>query len=201
MQALIWMVLGYLAGSCPTGYLLVKLLRGEDIRNFGSGNIGATNVRRVMGQKWAVVVSLSDMLKGGLMVLLASFFTQDDSILALVGVCSVLGHNFPVWLKFKGGKGVSTTFGVLAFYNFFNPLPALIAGAIWYFFMKLTNYVSAASIIALPCGAVLTYLFGMPTPYTAAAAFLAALSIWRHRSNIVRLMNGTESKVRPEKKK
>lgn len=196
MQSLIWGIIGYLAGSCPTGFLVAKYFRGQDIRQFGSHNIGATNVGRLMGKKWAIAVSLFDMLKGGIAVLIASQFTQDDGVLALTGVCAVLGHNFPVWLGFKGGKGVSTTFGVLAFYDFFNPWSALLSGAIWYVAMRLSNYVSVASMIALPSAAILTYIFGMPLPYTAASAALALLSIWRHRANIGRLMNGTESKVR-----
>lgn len=196
MAAVLWAIVGYLAGSCPTGYLVAKAFRGVDIRTVGSGNIGATNVGRLMGKKWAVAVSIFDMLKGGLAVLAATLLGYSDVILALTGVCAVLGHNFPVWLKFKGGKGVSTTFGVLAFFNFFNPWPALVGGAIWYVAMRLSNYVSFASMVALASAAVLTYLFKMPIIYTIAAAFLAVLTIWRHRANIVRLMNGTESKVR-----
>ena len=114
-MSVFWLVFGYLAGSCPTGYLAVKMLKGQDIRDYGSGNIGATNTGRVLGKKWAVAVAVFDMLKGGIAVLLASFFTDNDVILALTGVFAVLGHNYPVWLGWRGGKGVATTFGVLAF--------------------------------------------------------------------------------------
>lgn len=196
MSYVLWALIGYLAGSCPTGYVVVKLVRGADIRNYGSGNIGATNVGRVMGKKWAVVVSVFDMLKGGLAVLAAWALGANHVTMALTGVCAVLGHDFPVWLKFKGGKGVSTTFGVLAFFDFFNPWVALLGGIIWYGVMRYTLYVSVASMLSLTAAAVLTYFFGMDPAYTVATAFLAALTIWRHRENIRRLVHGAESKVK-----
>ena len=194
-MSIFWLIFGYIAGSCPTGYLAVKMLKGQDIRDLGSGNIGATNTGRVLGKKWAIAVAVFDMLKGGLAVLLASFFTDNDTILALTGVCSVLGHNYPVWLGWRGGKGVATTFGVLAFYDFFDPLPALIGGAVWYAVMKTTRYVCVASIAALFTSALLMPLFGMPRPFYLAGLFLAALSAWRHKSNIQRLIEGKEDRV------
>ena len=196
MTAVFWAFAGYLAGSCPTGFLVAKYIKGADIRAFGSGNIGATNVGRLMGKRWAVAVAVFDMLKGGLAVLAASCFISDPTILALTGVCAVLGHNFPLWLGFRGGKGVATTFGVIGYYNFFMPWPAIIGGIIWYAVMKTTKYVSVASMVGLLAAAGLTACFGMPRPYTAASFFLALLSVWRHRANIVRLKNGTESKVK-----
>ena len=187
MTTAIWALIGYLAGSCPSGFLVAKYIKGADIRGFGSGNIGATNVGRLMGKRWAVAVAVFDMLKGGFAVLAASCFVPDPA---------VLGHNFPVWLGFRGGKGVATTFGVIGFYNFFMPWPAIIGGIIWYAVMKITKYVSVASMVGLLAAAGLTACFGMPRPYTAASFFLAFLSVWRHRANIVRLRNGTESKVK-----
>ncbi len=117
MSFILCALFGYLAGSCPTGFLVAKYVCGADIRAYGSGNIGATNVGRLMGKKWAVAVAVFDMLKGGLAVLAASCFVQQHALLALTGVCAVLGHNYPVWLGFKGGKGVATTFGVIAFFK------------------------------------------------------------------------------------
>ncbi len=97
-MSIFWLIFGYLAGSCPTGYLAVKILKGLDVRDFGSGNIGATQTQAgCWGKKWAVAVAVFDMLKGGMAVLLASFFTDSSIILALTGVFSVLGHNYPVW--------------------------------------------------------------------------------------------------------
>lgn len=194
-MTLFWIVFGYFAGSCPTGYLLAKWLKDIDIRTFGSGNIGATNVGRLLGKKYAVFVALFDMLKGGIVVLFASFFTQNDWTLALAGASAVIGHNFPVWLKFKGGKGVATTFGVIAFYDFFMPLPALLGGAVWYLVMRCTKYVSVGSIVGLFAAAFLTKIFNMPKPYFYVSLALACLSALRHLPNIRRLMNGTETKV------
>ncbi len=194
-MSLLWLVFGYLAGSCPTGYLAVKILRGQDIRDFGSGNIGATNTGRLLGKKWAVAVAVFDMLKGGAAVLFVSFFTENSILLALTGVFSVLGHNYPVWLAWRGGKGVATTFGVFAFFDFFNPLPAIIGGIIWYLTMKTTKYVCVASIVALFASALLMPLFGMPRPYYLAGLFLAGLSAWRHKGNVKRLIEGKEDKV------
>ncbi len=196
MSYIICAIVGYLAGSCPTGFLAVKYVRGADIRAYGSGNIGATNVGRLMGKKWAVAVAVFDMLKGGAAVLAVSLFTPRPELLALTGVCAVLGHNYPVWLGFKGGKGVATTFGVVAFYDFFNPWPAVLGGVAWYAVMRFTKYVSAASIAGLFAASFCASAFGMARPYFLASLFLACLSLWRHRSNIRRLMDGTESKVK-----
>lgn len=195
MSLILWSIIGYLAGSCPTGFLAVKAKTGQDVREYGSGNIGATNTGRLLGKKWAVAVAAFDMLKGGLVVLAASRFTDSASVLAAVGAFAVLGHNYPIWLGFKGGKGVATTFGVFGFYDFFNPLPAILGGCVWYLVMKKTKYVSIASMAALFAAAFLMPLFGMPRPYYIAALALAALSVWRHRANIERIKAGVEIKV------
>ncbi|MEG1641938.1 MAG: glycerol-3-phosphate 1-O-acyltransferase PlsY [Synergistaceae bacterium] len=196
LSLLFWSFIGYLLGSCPTGFLVTKIIASSDIRAFGSGNIGATNVGRLLGKKWAVFVAVFDMLKGGIAVLIASIFTIDSNILAITGFFAVLGHNFPVWLKFKGGKGVATTFGVLGFYDFFNPISAIIGGCVWFVVMKTTKYVSVASMVGLFASAFCTRLFDMPIPYTISAFALACLSVWRHRTNISRIKTGTESKVK-----
>ena len=189
----LWLVLGYLFGSTPTGFVVVRLVRGEDIRRHGSGNIGATNVGRVMGRPWAVAVALFDMIKGGLAIALARACAVDDPlILALVGVAAVCGHNFPFWLRFRGGKGVATSFGVIFFLN---PPSALIGGALWYAVMRLSRYVSLASMVSLSAVPVLLALFDAPGASVGAAGALALLTIVRHRANIGRLRAGTESKV------
>lgn len=190
-----WIIIGYLAGSCPTGYLLAKWLKGVDIRTFGSGNIGATNVGRLLGKKYAIGVAIFDMFKGGIVVLIASCFSDNAWLLALTGAASVIGHNYPVWLKFKGGKGVATTYGVMGFFNFFTPWPALLGGAVWYVIMKTTRYVSLGSILGLFSAAILMPLFKMPMPYFYVSIGLAALSTYRHKANIQRLIAGTETKV------
>ena len=106
MEQTLWAAIGYLFGSFPTGYLTVKIMKGEDVRTLGSGNTGGTNVGRVMGKKWAVFVTIMDMLKGGAVVMLCRAFGGDDAAVALAAFAAVCGHNCPVWLGFHGGKGL-----------------------------------------------------------------------------------------------
>ncbi|MDO4218640.1 MAG: glycerol-3-phosphate 1-O-acyltransferase PlsY [Synergistaceae bacterium] len=195
LHACFWIFLAYMAGSMPTGYVVAKIFAKQDIREFGSKNIGATNISRLMGKSWGIFVSLTDMLKGGLVVLLASHFVDSVILLATIGVASVFGHNYPVWLSFKGGKGVSTTFGVVAFYNFFNLWVALYAGVVWFLVMFVTGYVSIASIIAIASMAFFAWHFNMPLPYIWAIIFLTLLTIIRHKENLIRVSKGTELKV------
>lgn len=194
-MAYLWLCLGYLTGSCPTGYLVTRYLKGIDIRAFGSGNIGATNTGRLLGKKWAYFVAVVDMFKGGLVVLIASFFTDNSFLLAAVGVSAVIGHNYPLWLKFRGGKGVATTFGVIGFFNFFNPWPAIVGGCFWCVILKQSKYVSIASMSSLFITTLLMYLFKMPKAYIWAGCFLSFLAVWRHRSNIANIIKGTEDKI------
>lgn len=196
MGVVCWMLFGYLLGSCPTGYLVVKVLIGEDIRHFGSGNIGATNVSRVLGKKWAIVTAIIDMLKGGVAVLIAMIAgVASPTLLAFIGFAGVIGHDYPVWLGFKGGKGVATSFGVLGCFDFFNPLPAIFGGITWFFLRETTGYVSVSSMLSLAVAALFMPIFSMPTPYYVVAILLVALTVWRHKENIHRLLAGSESKV------
>lgn len=196
-----WIALGYLAGSFPTGFLAARLVKGVDIRAFGSGNVGATNVGRLMGKKWAVLVSVIDMLKGAVGILVArAAGVTDPWTIACTGFAGVCGHNFPVWLGFRGGKGVSSTFGVVFF--LFPPLSFLLAplgGIIWFVLLKAKGYVSLASLISLwslpPIAGVLSF----PIPYITSMIALASLSTFRHRENIRRLFDGTESSFRKNK--
>ena len=197
--AVLFIIISYFIGSLPTGYLAAKFVKGIDIRTIGSGSIGATNVRRLLGQGWAVFVALVDMLKGALALLLAAHAGTASSpeLLALSAFAVVIGHNYPVWLKFKGGKGVATTYGTMFFvwpYNSFAIV--LMCGAVWYGVMKASRYVSLASMLSLAAMPIFFYMLDAPIPFTLLAAALAALSIFRHRSNIVRLINGNENKVK-----
>jgi len=194
-MALIWLMLGYLAGSSPTGYLVVKYLKGVDIRDHGSGNVGATNAGRILGRNWGIAIALFDMLKGGIIVWIAWAAGAGHMTMALTGAAAVLGHNYPFWLHYRGGKGVATTFGVFAFFDFFNPWPALIGGAVWYLMLRYAKYVSISSMIGLFAATIAMPIFGMPRPYYIAALLLSCLSIWRHRSNIVRILEGSEVKI------
>ncbi|MDR0764357.1 MAG: glycerol-3-phosphate 1-O-acyltransferase PlsY [Synergistaceae bacterium] len=193
-----WATLGYLSGSCPTGYLLVRLLKGEDIREFGSGNIGATNVARVLGKKWALFTAIADMFKGGLAILLTMAMGYDDAaLLSAVGAMSVIGHNFPVWIGFKGGKGVATSFGVIAFFDFFNPSAAILGGVVWFAAREISCMVSLASMAGLFAAAFCMPVFGMPRPYFFCGILLALFSVARHGGNIARVAAGHENKVKP----
>jgi glycerol-3-phosphate acyltransferase PlsY len=177
---------------------LVKLIKGEDIRNFGSGNIGATNVARVLGRKWAVVTAAVDMFKGGAAILVAMAAGRSDpTLLALTGLAGIIGHDYPVWIKFKGGKGVASTFGVFGCYDFFNPLPAIIGGVVWLCVRELSCVVSLSSMVALGVAALLMPVFSMPRPYYVCGAVCVLLTVWRHRENIGRIISGKENKVKP----
>jgi len=189
----VWPLMGYLAGSIPTGYLVVRTLKGQDIRTVGSGNTGATNVGRIAGKFWAAFVAVFDMAKGGLVVLGALVAgVSSPWVLAGTAVAGVIGHNYPVWLRFSGGKGVATSFGVLFFLD---PLATLIGGAAWFILLKGTRTVSLSSMVSLLVVLLSLWVLGAPLAYIHAALFLLVLSTWRHRENIKRLMEGTERKT------
>lgn len=193
MTAFIWVLAGYLFGSIPAGYLIVQILLGRDIRTMGSGNIGATNVSRSVGKRWGVVVALFDMAKGGLVVLAARLAgVQDPWILALSGFAGVCGHNFPLWLRFKGGKGVATSFGVVFFWN---PIPAAAGGIVWYLVMRLSGYVSVGSMVSLATVPVWFLLVGGSSAYVWTSVAMALLAVVRHRSNIINLIRGEEGRI------
>ena len=196
ISAVLWLAAGYLFGSLPTGYVVVKTMTGQDIRTVGSGNIGATNVGRVLGKKWAVIVTIVDMLKGGAVVMLCRTLAGSDLSVAAAALGAVLGHNYPVWLRFHGGKGVATTFGTLFFVQMWYSCAAvLLAGILWFLGMKAFRYVSLASLVALLAIGAWFAFFGMHPAFIVLAGVLAVLSLWRHRSNVDRLIHGTENKV------
>lgn len=193
--------LAYLLGSIPTGYLLVKLFRHEDIRSVGSGNIGATNVLRSGGKGLGAATFLLDVLKGAAAVwlgaLLASVLLPGmpfRDAQALAAVSAVLGHMFPVWLHFRGGKGVATGFGVFLVAA---PLAALASIGLFAIVLLVTRYVSLGSILgaaSFPFFAWFMVHEDKPVPYIAAQIFVALLIVLKHHQNIRRLLNGTESR-------
>ena len=199
-DAMLWVIVSYFIGSFPTGYVVTRIAKGMDIRSTGSGSIGATNVRRVMGHGWGVCVAVIDMLKGALALLVTWGVTGASAVaapwlLSLAGVAAVIGHNYPVWLKFKGGKGVSTTYGVMFFlwpYESFAIM--LLSGAIWYAVMTATRYVSLASMTSLVTAPFFFWMLDAPVPFIVASFVLAIFSVYRHRSNIDRLMRGVENR-------
>ena len=184
------LVFGYLLGSIPFGLLLTKLAGGPDIRAMGSGNIGATNVLRT-GRKGLAAATLAfDILKGTAAVLATRYFFGDDAALA-AGLGALVGHLFPVWLGFKGGKGVATFIGVLLGFAW----PAvLIYGAIWILIAAMTRYSSLSGLIA--CAATPAILWMLGHPAEAKLFFVLTLLVFiMHRANIARLIAGSETKI------
>jgi len=191
----------YLLGSIPTGYLLVRIVQKQDIRSVGSGNIGATNVLRAGGKGLGAATFLLDMLKGcsavwlgGLCGALLAPNVQVRNFQALAALCAVLGHMFPVWLGFKGGKGVATGFGVFLVAA---PWAALAAISVFFITLALSRYVSLASVLGAASFPVFAWLLVRgPRPwfYIAVQCAVALLIILKHHQNIRRLLEGTESR-------
>ena len=190
MTAALAFVFGYLLGSIPFGLLLTRAAGGPDIRAIGSGNIGATNVLRTGRKGLAAVTLLCDALKGTAAVLLAGYYATPDVAL-LAGLGAFLGHLFPVWLKFKGGKGVAVYIGLLI--GLYWP-GALIFCAIWLGVAAITRYSSLAALIASALTPLALWLLDRPS---AAGLFLllSALLWIMHRANIRRLLDGSEGKI------
>lgn len=181
---------GYLCGSVPFGLLLTRAAGLGDIRGIGSGNIGATNVLRTGNKKLAAATLLLDMAKGALPALLAA---RDGTMAGLAaGIAAVVGHNFPVWLRFRGGKGVATTLGVLTAWAW--PVGLITAG-VWLAVSLAFRYSSLAALVALTLAPAWMALLSSGGAATLATAALALLAVVRHRDNIRRLRAGRESRI------
>jgi glycerol-3-phosphate acyltransferase PlsY len=201
-------IAAYLLGSIPFGLLIAKA-HGKDLRSIGSGNIGATNVSRALGRKWAYSCFVLDVLKGLIPMLVTMLIAEPDSVRTLwlwlaVGCSAILGHIFPIYLKFKGGKGVATSFGVaLGLWPYYT-MCVLLAAAVWVVVVLIWRYVSLASIAAsvtFPLVFIAAVIF-MPGwnfvslwPVLITAVAIPIMVIIRHRENIKRLLAGTESKI------
>lgn len=187
----------YLIGSIPTGYIVVKLFTGQDIRTIGSGSTGATNVKRVMGKKWFFIVMLLDALKGALPVVLAACFMpafKEIGLLPVIAaVCVILGHSKSVFLNFTGGKSVASGVGTLMALNW---QAGLIIAAVWGVVTWISKYVSLGSIVALALAPLIMWFLNAPIAYVIYALIAAIYVIYLHRENIKRLRQGTENKVR-----
>ncbi len=182
----------YLIGAIPTGVILTRLVGGEDVRNAGSGNIGATNVYRVAGRTLGILTLVGDCLKGLLRVLLAnSYFNLTPTHTALVALAAFLGHCYPVYLGFKGGKGVATALGI---FLVLSPLAVLCALVIFIAVLYCWRFISLASISAAAAVPLLVLLLEGYNPLFAATLIIAGIVIWRHRANIERLRSGTENR-------
>ena len=203
-------LLGYLLGSIPFGLVLTKLAKTEDIRKIGSGSIGATNVLRTGRKDLAILTIILDALKAGFAAYLASRLTPEVSasifgwfiptnIIAgfVAGLAGIVGHSFPVWLKFKGGKGVASAFGLILVYT---PIIALLALATWLVVALISRYSSLSAIIAASLVPFYTHFFSMPV-YNFFYVPLVIFVLIRHHANFKRLIKGEESKIKLKKAK
>lgn len=197
LQLLATLVIAYVIGSIPTGYIIVKTKTGQDIRTVGSGSTGATNVKRVLGKKWFFIVMLLDALKGALPVVLAKLFVTAGVSLGvapvIAAVAVIIGHSKSCFLGFKGGKSVASGVGTILALNW---IVGLIIAVVWGIITYSTKYVSVGSMIALFISPFLMYFLGAPVAYIGYCALGAIYIIYLHRENIKRLIAGNENKVR-----
>lgn len=186
------MILGYIFGSIPFGLIFTRIFEKKDIRTLGSGNIGATNVLRTGNKKLALLTLFFDVIKGVLPILLIGIFLgQEKLALMSAGLGGVIGHIYPVWLKFKGGKGVATGLGVITTLSW--PV-ALIIVCIWVFVALVFRYSSLGAIVAFLSCPLVAYCF-TNTTYLLGFLLISVLIIFKHHSNIIRLLTGTEPKI------
>jgi len=198
-------ILGYLIGAMPTAYIFGRILKGIDIRKYGSGNVGATNAFRVLGRFPGILVLLLDVLKGLFVIIFISDYFMPpldvsgaNTFRIITGIAAIVGHNWTVFLNFKGGKGVAVSLGVLVGLCTRNPALWVVIGAsvlVWLLVFLASRIISLSSIsasIALP---VFTVIFRISPELVILAAILCIFSLWRHKSNIRRLMQGSEPRL------
>lgn len=190
MEIAVLVLVAYLVGSIPTGLIIGKLCFHTDVRQYGSKNIGATNTYRVLGMKAALPVFLGDAGKGAIGVLL---FSPNPEWMIVGGLCAMIGHNWSIFLGFSGGRGVATGLGVLIALS---PIAALICFAVWAIIVKFTSYVSLGSIVAATLVPIVMYCLSEPLPYIIFGAVAAVFVVFRHRENIMRLLQGKELAVK-----
>ena len=193
MLFILSVVMAYLIGSISSSTLVGKWFAHIDIRDHGSGNAGATNTLRVLGLKWALVVLTVDILKGMAAVFIAWWLGNGNPWFAyLTGLAAIIGHNWPIYFGFRGGKGIATTIGVLALLMF---IPAIIAGVIAILLVLLTRYVSLGALVFTILTPVFVIILEKNPNAGIFAAIVALFSIYRHRTNIVRLVRGKEHRI------
>jgi glycerol-3-phosphate acyltransferase PlsY len=193
-STVLWLLASYFVGALPTSYLAGRLFRGIDLREHGSKNLGATNVFRTLGWRYAIPVGLVDVAKGAVPVLVFAPQVSDSQLFALAcGIGAILGHVFSIFVRFRGGKGVATAAGVMLGLT---PLALGVSTVAWLIVLTLSGYVSLASIAAAAVFPVAVYLLERPDrpEILWLDALVAAAIIWLHRANIRRLINGTESR-------
>lgn len=193
MLSYLSLLIGYLLGSVSFSLLAGKLLRGIDIREHGSGNAGATNTMRVLGKGPGIAVLVLDALKGVAAVWIATGLSGGNPLFeVLAGICVIIGHNWPVFYGFRGGKGIATTVGVMATLAF---VPTLIAGGIAIAVIAITRYVSLGSLLLTALLPLFIWIMHKPTEILALSLVLFVFAWVRHRSNIVKLATGKENKL------
>ena len=206
---MLWIIpailVSYLVGSIPTAYIFCRLLKGIDIRTVGSGNVGATNALRVLGKGWGVVILLLDILKGLVPVVIVGdliatkvLFLSNEQLRVLIGICCISGHNWTVFLNFKGGKGIATTLGVLLGFALRIPGLSIILGLLiitWFSVFMLSRIVSLASIIAAVCLPVYALVFRQSSFIIFSGIILALFAVIRHKANIKRLFARQEPRL------
>jgi glycerol-3-phosphate acyltransferase PlsY len=193
MKIVLIIISCYLLGSIPFGYIVGKLFKKVDIRELGSGNIGATNAFRILGPSLASLVLLGDVGKGILSIYLVRFLNIDNLlILTIAGLAVICGHDWSLFLGFKGGKGIATTFGVVFALN---PIISVLALTVWGIVVITTRYVSLSSVSAVISIFIFTILFKQPYEYIIFSAIILILGIFQHKENIERLKSKKERKI------
>jgi glycerol-3-phosphate acyltransferase PlsY len=196
LYEVIAVALSYLLGSISFSIVIAKWVKGIDIRQHGSGNAGATNTLRVLGKGPGLLVFLLDIGKGVAAVFIGRALSENDWIPVLCGLAAIIGHNWPIWFRFKGGKGIATTVGVIATLAF---LPALCAGVIAIATIALTRYVSLGSLLFAALTPLFITFFYFSVPLLSASLLICIFAFVRHRTNIVKLFQGTENKLGAKK--
>lgn len=191
MKLLLLILFAFIIGSIPFGVIIAKL-RGVDLKKVGSGNIGATNVLRTMGKGPAILTLAGDVLKGAISVAAGEYFLNDPTLAGIVGLSSILGHNFSVFLRFKGGKGVATSIGVLLF---FSPKVALVTIALWLTVIAISRYSSLGAIVSFGVLPIDIYFIDYTPGNLIISLLMSGLLIFRHADNIKRLIHGKEPRV------
>ena len=193
---LLILFLGYFFGSFPSGYLAGRIAKGIDIRSLGSGSTGATNVLRQIGKRAAITVFLLDVFKGVLSILVAKYFLLNDSWQVAIGLSTLIGHIWPVWLNWKGGKAVATGLGVFLGLSWQVGLATLGVFIVMITLFRIVSLASVSAALALPLIMFLSFQeSSVSIPYLIVSLLAMTLVIWRHRENIARLIKGKEPKI------
>ncbi len=188
------LIIIYLIAAVPTGIVLAKVMGYEDVRDKGSGNIGATNVYRVAGKLAGVLTLAGDILKGFLPLLACkTWLAPTPAQLGIACAMAIVGHCYPVYLKFRGGKGIATALGI---FLVMSPIAVLGAAIVFGITVATTRFISLGSVLAAMSAPLLVLMLNQPQPIFLATLFIAALIVWRHRSNIKRLMDGSEDRFK-----